>query len=97
MSKRRANGEGSIRLRSDGRWEGRYWTEAGRRRSGLGRTKDAAARALRDATIARDRGDLAAPAKERVAGYLRPWLRALQASLRHLRPQSYQGLHRTQT
>ena len=24
MSKRRANGEGSIRKRKDGRWEGRY-------------------------------------------------------------------------
>ena len=24
MAKRRANGEGSIRHRSDGRWEGRY-------------------------------------------------------------------------
>ena len=24
MAKRRANGEGSIRKRSDGRWEGRY-------------------------------------------------------------------------
>ena len=26
MAKRRANGEGSIRKRSDGRWEGRYTT-----------------------------------------------------------------------
>ena len=24
MTKRRANGEGNIRKRSDGRWEGRY-------------------------------------------------------------------------
>ena len=24
MAKRRANGEGSIRKRADGRWEGRY-------------------------------------------------------------------------
>ena len=24
MAKKRANGEGSIRKRSDGRWEGRY-------------------------------------------------------------------------
>ena len=24
MSKRRANGEGNLRKRSDGRWEGRY-------------------------------------------------------------------------
>lgn len=29
MSKKRANGEGNIRKRKDGRWEGRY-TEIGR-------------------------------------------------------------------
>ena len=27
MPKRRANGEGNIRKRKDGRWEGRYTTE----------------------------------------------------------------------
>ena len=28
MAKRRANGEGSIRKRKDGRWEGRYTAES---------------------------------------------------------------------
>ena len=36
MAKKRANGEGSIRKRSDGRWEGRYTagyhSETGKRR-----------------------------------------------------------------
>ena len=27
MAKKRANGEGNIRKRKDGRWEGRYTTE----------------------------------------------------------------------
>ena len=44
MSKRRASGEGSIRKRSDGRWEGRYVAghdEAGKpiRRNVLGKTQ----------------------------------------------------------
>ena len=44
MAKRRASGEGSIRKRSDGRWEGRYvagHTEEGKpiRKSVLGKTQ----------------------------------------------------------
>lgn len=31
MAKKRANGEGSIRKRSDGRWEGRYTAGPGAR------------------------------------------------------------------
>lgn len=58
---RRAHGEGQIRHRADGRWEGRFSTPDGRRRSVFALTKDEAAKQLRDATIARDRGTLAAP------------------------------------
>lgn len=45
MAKRRANGEGSIRKRKDGRWEGRYTAgydpETGKRiiKNVLGRTQ----------------------------------------------------------
>ena len=45
MAKKRANGEGSIRKRSDGRWEGRYTAgydpETGKRiiRNVLGKTQ----------------------------------------------------------
>ena len=31
MARKRANGEGNIRKRSDGRWEGRYTAETGKR------------------------------------------------------------------
>ena len=40
MAKKRANGEGSIRKRSDGRWEGRYtvgYDENGKKRILYGR------------------------------------------------------------
>ena len=55
MAKRRANGEGSIRKRSDGRWEGRYTAgydpETGKRivKSVLGKTQAEVKEKLRKA------------------------------------------------
>ena len=51
MSKR-SNGEGSVRLRSDGRWEGRYNVQVGsatKRRSVFAKTKGEASSRLRAA------------------------------------------------
>src|SRR5207302_11082773 len=93
---RRARGEGQVRQRSDGRWEGRYWTDDGRRRSVFARTKDEAAQRLREATTSRDHGTLVAPTKETVATYLQTWLVGVQPSLRPMTFQSYESIIRTQ-
>ena len=93
---RRANGEGQVRHRPDGRWEGRYWTQDGQRRSVFGRTKDDAVRKLREAVTARDRGTLAAPSRETIATYLQTWLAGAQPSLRPMTYQSYESIIRTQ-
>jgi integrase len=93
---RRARGEGQIRHRSDGRWEGRFTTPDGRRRSVFADTKDDAATQLRNATISRDRGTLAAPNVETMRTYLRTWLAGAQPSLRPMTFQSYESIIRTQ-
>jgi integrase len=93
---RRANGEGQVRHRPDGRWEGRYWTQDGQRRSVFGHTKDDAVRKLREAVIARDRGTLAMPSRETIASYLQTWLAGAQPSLRPMTYQSYESIIRTQ-
>jgi hypothetical protein len=86
---RRARGEGQIRRRADGRWEGRFTTPDGRRRSVFALTKDDDAKQLRNATIARDRGTLASPNAETMRAYLRTWLAGAQPSLRPMTFQSY--------
>ncbi len=80
----------------DGRWEGRFTTPDGRRRSVFALTKDEVAKQLRDATIARDRGTLAAPSGDTMRAYLRTWLAGAQPSLRPMTFQSYESLIRTQ-
>ena len=60
MGKRRENGEGSIRLRKDGRWEGRYTvgsdTDTGKRisKSIMGKTEEEVQEKLRTAIISAD-------------------------------------------
>jgi integrase len=82
---RNANGSGSVRLRSDGRWEARYSVHSGgalKRRSVFGRTKVEASTRLRDALTARDSGLRPAPARETVDRYLVTWLAGVEPTLR---------------
>jgi integrase len=84
MSKR-SNGEGTLRLRSDKRWEARYTTRDGgrwRQRSLFASTKEGAARRLREALASRDRGLPVTPARETLGTYLDAWLKGAQATLR---------------
>ena len=46
MSKRRANGEGTIYKRADGRWEGRITLDHGGRKALYGKTHQEVARKL---------------------------------------------------
>jgi integrase len=98
MSKR-ANGEGSVRLRPDGRWEGRYNVRAGsalKRRSVFAQTKLEASSRLREAVTARDSGMQRAPGRETVDSYLRTWLVGIQPTLRPRTADTYDYIVRTQ-
>ena len=55
MSKRRAAGEGNVRLRSDGRWEGRLYVD-GKRLPVYGRTQAEAVVKLEELKQARKHG-----------------------------------------
>lgn len=72
---RAANKMGSIRRRSDGRWEGRYTGPDGRQRSVYGKTQKAAAEALRAATHDVDRGSWLEPSRMTVSEWLDEWRR----------------------
>ena len=79
MAKKRANGEGNIRKRSDGRWEGRYTagyhSETGKRiiKNVLGKTQ-AECKAKLSAAMAAARGiDVSRADEYTVATWLRSW------------------------
>ncbi|MBA3689041.1 MAG: site-specific integrase [Chloroflexi bacterium] len=85
---RRTKGQGSIRLRTDGRWEVRMWL-AGRRytRALPARTTRRDAERIREDLARADReGRLVGTPKQTVAVYLRSWLSTTGA--RTLRPRS---------
>lgn len=72
---RAANRMGSIRRRSDGRWEGRYTGPDGRQRSVYGKTPKAVGEALRAATHSVDAGSWLEPSTVTVAQWLAEWVR----------------------
>jgi integrase len=83
--RKRANGDGSLRRRSDGRWEARYVLfEDGRiiRRSIYARTREEASKTLRQALKARDDGAPLPTGRATVAEYLREWFVGATPSLR---------------
>lgn len=75
MAGRRGNGEGNIRLRSDGRWEARYSLPDGTRRSLMGKTRAEVREKLTAVLRNLDRG-IVAPRDERqtFGAYLDGWL-----------------------
>ena len=79
MAKKRANGEGNIRKRADGRWEGRYTAgyhpETGKRiiKNVLGKTQ-AECKAKLSAAMEASRGiDVSRADEYTVATWLRSW------------------------
>ena len=79
MAKKRANGEGSIRKRSDGRWEGRYTAgyhpETGKRiiKNVLGKTQ-VECKAKLNAALESVKGiDVSRADEYTVATWLRSW------------------------
>ena len=85
----RARGEGSIRQRADGRWEGRYWTHDGHRRSVFGKTRTEASGKLRAALQKVERGIDPVPASGLLEAYLPAWLEAVRPSLKPQTASSY--------
>ena len=78
MAKRRANGEGNIRKRKDGRWEGRYtagYDQAGKRiiKNVLGRTQAEVKSKLSMAITESQQLDVSRSGEYTVAEWLRLW------------------------
>jgi integrase len=95
---RSANYSGSVRLRPDGRWEGRYRVQtdgAQKRYSVFAKTKVEAAKRLRDAITAHENGLRRAPVKETVDHYLLTWLAGVEPTLRPRTADSYAQIVRS--
>ena len=72
---RAPNRMGSIRQRSDGRYEGRYTGADGRQHSVYGKSPKAVGEALREATHAVDAGTWLEPSSMTVGEWLEEWQR----------------------
>lgn len=92
--KRRGNGEGTIRQRTDGRWEGRALQADGRPKSVYARTRAEVVEMLRALLNARAGGTVVASDKSRVDAYLREWLDSARPSLKASTWRRYEELVR---
>jgi integrase len=80
---RRANGEGTIYPRKDGRWEAAYFRPDGERRRLLRKTQAEARRALTAALKMRDEGQATPTGQGTVADLLQAWLPSMRPRIRH--------------
>ena len=98
MAKKRANGEGSIRKRPDGRWEGRYTAgyhpETGKRiiKNVLGKTQAECKAKLTKAIADCKSLDVSRANEYTVAAWLRTWFELY--SKPHIRPSTINYYHR---
>lgn len=76
--KRRANGEGSVTKRKDGRWHARLTLTGGKRLSIYGRTRAEVVRQLNTAKSELETGSLASPSVLTVKDWLEHWLENMQ-------------------
>jgi len=77
VAKKRGNGEGSIRRRRDGRWEGRYTVynaEGRKQKTVYGKTRNEVAEKLTEVMAGRDKGLVFDAGKLTVGEYLERWL-----------------------
>lgn len=79
---RRANGEGSIYQRGDGRWAAAVTLANGKRKTLYGRTREEVGRKLTAALKNRDDGLPVANGQHTVASYLDDWLASVKPTLR---------------
>lgn len=94
---RRANGEGSIYQRGDGRWVASVSLPGGGRRSLYGRTRPEVKQRLRDALARIEQGMPAADARTKLGDYIETWIGStLAASDRKVSTKAlYAGLLRS--
>lgn len=93
--KRRARGEGTIRWRRDGRWEGRLTLPDGRRKSVFGRTQREALAKLRQLQQEVAQGQLPAAGRPpTLAAFLETWLTGVQHRCGPRTVRSYQDVVR---
>lgn len=96
---KRRNGEGSIVLRADGRWQARFSFERNGRRhrvSLYGRTREEVAKQLRAKLVERDRGRSIAPTRETLEEHLGEWLDSERRNLAPMTWQAYESISRMQ-
>ena len=99
MAKKRANGEGSIRKRSDGRWEGRYTagydSETGKRitKNVLGKTQAEVKEKLAKAIEESKKLDIVRSDEYTVAEWLRLWYELYAKP--NIRPTTADSYHRS--
>ena len=98
MAMKRANGEGSIRKRADGRWEGRYTAgyhpETGKRiiKNVLGKTQAECKAKLKKAIEESKALDISRANEYTVATWLRTWFELYAKP--HIRPSTMNYYHR---
>ena len=98
MAKKRANGEGNIRKRADGRWEGRYTAgyhpETGKRiiKNVLGKTQAECKAKLKKAIEESQALDIGRADEYTVAAWLRMWFELYAKP--HIRPSTMNYYHR---
>ena len=76
--RRRANGEGSVSKRKDGRWQARLTLAGGKRLSVYGRTRADVVKKLNTAKADLEKHTLASPSSLTLGGWLDHWLENIQ-------------------
>jgi integrase len=85
---RRANGEGSVHLRKDGRWAASVSIGRGKRKHFLSRTRAEVAAKLTEALAEQQKGIPIVSSSQSVSQYLQSWLKSVKSSVR---PRSYES------
>lgn len=92
MARRANNGMGSIRQRSDGRWEARYSAPDGRQRSVYAKSESEVTKKLRAALHDLDAGHWREPSKMRVSEWVDIWIDEYHAHSTEETRRKYRGL-----
>jgi len=93
---KRANGEGSVHKRKDGRWCASITLPRGKRKHFLGKTREEVSRKLTAAKKAQDDGLPLVVSRQTVHQFMQSWLTAARPSLRErtwVRYEQYVRLH----
>lgn len=91
---KKANGEGSITKRKDGRWMARVSLPGGRRKAFYGATKDDVRRQMTAAMSELDRGMPVVTGRQTMAQFLKVWLEGVKTTVRPRTYASYEQMSR---